>query len=65
MANILLRLYSIGVVHIHDNTYECPAGTGGAYSRMLVVLRYVIFLKKRGFKGALPELTCTERPQPR
>ncbi|KAL1436393.1 hypothetical protein MTO96_049753 [Rhipicephalus appendiculatus] len=48
---------------VTDATCDCPAGTSGACSHILATVRLIALLKKKGFKEAPPELSCTELPQ--
>ncbi|KAH7939261.1 hypothetical protein HPB52_009718 [Rhipicephalus sanguineus] len=48
---------------VEDATCECPAGESGACSPILAALQLLIFMRKRGYKEAPPELSCTELPQ--
>ncbi|KAH6946654.1 hypothetical protein HPB50_014405 [Hyalomma asiaticum] len=42
---------------------ECPAGASGACSHILATVRLIALLKKKRFKEAPPELSCTDLSQ--
>ncbi|XP_077535035.1 uncharacterized protein LOC144146942 isoform X1 [Haemaphysalis longicornis] len=52
---------SSGVVKA--TTCQCPAGSGGACSHVLALLRLLVLLQQHGYKEPPPVLSCTELPQ--
>ncbi|KAL1429585.1 hypothetical protein MTO96_016095 [Rhipicephalus appendiculatus] len=48
---------------VKDATCECPAGANGGCSHIFATVRLIALLKKKGFREAPRELSCSDLPQ--